>query len=184
MLQKVFFNPSVFPSSVLALLASNHEANNLSTHTHRSVNTIGTSLTGCNCEKQDNFGMLLTLSSMKAPQKRTKERLLGSAGRSLVALNASSIYVLHDDLRLAYWLPLMDEHGNLLVHWVEAKKAIALVAEVLLYVLVAQALEAEGKSHAQHERARPHAKQLQLITSSGHCHACMLTRCRLSWLCC
>jgi hypothetical protein len=76
--------------------------------------------------------------------------------------------VLHDDLRLADGLTVVDEHGHLLVHRVGAEEEIALVLEVLLDVVVAQALEAERKLRSQSERAGPHAQQLQLIASPGH----------------
>ncbi|BAT11764.1 Os10g0528651 [Oryza sativa Japonica Group] len=77
--------------------------------------------------------------------------------------------VLHDDLRLADGLAVVDEHGYLLVHRVGGEKQLALVLEILLDVLVAQALEAERELRSQRERARPHPQQLQLISSTGHC---------------
>jgi len=60
----------------------------------------------------------------------------------------------------------VDEHGNLLLHRVGLEKELALVLEILLDVLVAQTLEAQGKPRSQNERAPPKAQQLQLISSS------------------
>ena len=89
-----------------------------------------------------------------------KERGAG-AGEGLVD-------VLHDYLRLADRLAVVEEHGHLLVHRVGREEEAALAAEILLDVLVAQALEPKRELHAQSERARPGAEQLQLLTSSGH----------------
>ena len=77
--------------------------------------------------------------------------------------------VLHDDLRLADGLAAVDEHGHLLVHRVGDDEELALVPDVLLDVLVAQALEAEREPHPDDERARPCAQQLELVVVSP-CH--------------
>jgi hypothetical protein len=76
--------------------------------------------------------------------------------------------VLQDDLRLADGLAAVDQHGDLLVDGVGLEQELALVPQILLHVLVAQALEAERELHPQHVRARPQAQQLQVV-SSGHC---------------
>ena len=61
----------------------------------------------------------------------------------------------------------MDEDGYLLVHRIGLDKKLALVSkDLLLDVLVLEALEAERKSRTEDERARPHAQQLQLIFAS------------------
>ena len=55
--------------------------------------------------------------------------------------------VLHDDLRLADGLAVVDEHGDLLVHRVGAEEELALVVKILLGVLEAQTLEADRDLH-------------------------------------
>jgi hypothetical protein len=60
--------------------------------------------------------------------------------------------VLHDDLRLADWLAVVNEHGDLLVDRIGGQQELALVLEVLLDVLIAQALEVEGELHSKRER--------------------------------
>uniref|UniRef100_K4AGB4 Uncharacterized protein n=1 Tax=Setaria italica TaxID=4555 RepID=K4AGB4_SETIT len=58
------------------------------------------------------------------------------------------IDVLQDDRRLADGLPVVDEHGNLVVDGVGLEEELALVLQVFLDVLVAQTLEAESKSRS------------------------------------
>ena len=76
--------------------------------------------------------------------------------------------VLHDEVGLADRRALVDEHRNLLVHRVGAKQELALVGEVLLDVLVAQALEGERKLHPDGKRAWPCAEQLQVVSGADH----------------
>jgi hypothetical protein len=52
----------------------------------------------------------------------------------------------------------VDEHGHLLVHRVGGEEELALVHEVLLDVLVAEALEVEHDLHPVHVWAVPHAQ--------------------------
>ncbi|BAT11771.1 Os10g0529600, partial [Oryza sativa Japonica Group] len=86
--------------------------------------------------------------------------------------------VLHDDLRLADGVPVVDEHGHRLVHRVGGEQEVALVAEILLDVLVAHALEVERELHSGDVGARPVAEQLQLVVSGHLSCAPMDTMCR------
>lgn len=47
---------------------------------------------------------------------------------------------LEDDLRLGEWLAMVDQHGDLLVHGVVRQELGALAPEILLHVLVLDAL--------------------------------------------
>jgi hypothetical protein len=49
----------------------------------------------------------------------------------------------------------VDEHGHLLVNGIGREEELALVLDVLLDVLVAQALEVEREACPDHERAGP-----------------------------
>jgi hypothetical protein len=87
------------------------------------------------------------------------------------------VEVLNDDLRLGDRLAVVDEHGNFLVHRVGLEKELALVEEVLLDVLVAEALEVEHDLDPVDVRAVPHAQQLQLTSIGRHfCQATKLDR--------
>jgi hypothetical protein len=98
---------------------------------------------------------------------RSEQPLVGVGGEESGAGTGEGLVdVLHDDLRLADWLAVVNEHGDLLVDRIGGQQELALVLEVLLDVLIAQALEVEGKLHSKRERARHGAKQLQLVT--GH----------------
>jgi len=57
----------------------------------------------------------------------------------------------------------VEEDGNLLVHGIALEEELALVHEILLDVLVAQALEVERELHPGPERAEPCAQKLQLV---------------------
>jgi hypothetical protein len=72
----------------------------------------------------------------------------------------------------------VDEDRHLLVHRVGPEQELALVAEVLLYVLVAQPPESQRHSHPEHPRARRLAQQPQLAisypaSSRCHCNVCV-----------
>ena len=69
----------------------------------------------------------------------------------------------------------MDEDRHLLVHRVGPEQEVALVGEVLLEVVVAQALEPQRHPHSDHPWARPCAQQEQLAAGSWRCH-CSLQR--------
>ena len=58
----------------------------------------------------------------------------------------------------------MDEHGYFLQRRVGRKEERALVAEIFLDVLEAQALQAEGELHSQNERAPEGAEELQVVS--------------------
>uniref|UniRef100_A0A0E0F084 Uncharacterized protein n=1 Tax=Oryza meridionalis TaxID=40149 RepID=A0A0E0F084_9ORYZ len=78
--------------------------------------------------------------------------------------------VLHDDLRLADGVAVVDEHGHRLVHRVGGEQEVALVAEILLDVLVAHAFEVERELHSGDIGARPVSEQLELACSSSSFH--------------
>jgi hypothetical protein len=69
----------------------------------------------------------------------------------------------------------VDEHGDLLGHRVVAEQVGALVGEVLVNVLVLDALQPERPLHPEDHRARPHSEHLHTLL--GHCWRLEL------WLC-
>jgi hypothetical protein len=81
--------------------------------------------------------------------------------------------VLQDDERLAHRPAAVEEDRHLPVHRVGSQQEVALARQVLLEVLVAQALEPQRHPHPDHPRARPRAQQPQLAPCScccGHRH--------------
>ena len=54
------------------------------------------------------------------------------------------------------------EAQDLLVNRIRAEEELALILDVLLNVLVAQAVQIEHKPHSDHKGACPQAQQLQL----------------------
>jgi len=74
--------------------------------------------------------------------------------------------IIHDDHGLTESLAPVEENGDLLVDGVALEEELALVHEVLLHVLVAQALEVERELHPGPERAEPCAQKLQLVAST------------------
>ena len=104
-------------------------------------------------------------------------RVGGEDGRA-AGSGEGLVEVLDDDLRLGDRPAAVDKHGDFPVHGVGLEEERALVEEVLLDVLVAEALEVEHDLHPVHVGAVPHAQQLQVTTSSigGHCQAPSATR--------
>jgi len=106
-------------------------------------------------------------------------RVGGEDGRAAGA-GEGLVEVLDDDLRLGDRPAAVDKHGDFPVHGVGLEEERALVEEVLLDVLVAEALEVEHDLHPVHVGAVPHAQQLQVTTTSiggRHCQRqCKLDR--------
>jgi hypothetical protein len=79
------------------------------------------------------------------------------------------VEVLHDDEGLADGAAVVQQHGDLLVHRVGAEEQLALVPQVLLQVLVGQALLVQRDAAALPEWAHPEVQQLQaLLLLLGH----------------
>jgi hypothetical protein len=85
----------------------------------------------------------------------------------------SLVDVLHDNLRVADGLAVMDEHGHLLEHGVGLEEKLTLVKEVLLGVRVGEAFQVQRDARSDHERARPQAQQRKPFATTGgfSCHA-------------
>ncbi|KAK8452932.1 hypothetical protein SEVIR_5G199050v4 [Setaria viridis] len=84
------------------------------------------------------------------------------------------VEVLQDEEGLRHGPAAVEEDGDLLVDGVGGEEQLALVGQVLLHVLILEALEVQRHAHAVRERARPRAQHLQLPVRSapgcgGHC---------------
>ena len=104
-------------------------------------------------------------------------RVGGEDGRA-AGSGEGLVEVLDDDLRLGDRPAAVDKHGDFPVHGVGLEEERALVEEVLLDVLVAEALELERELHSGDEWARPLPDQLQLAAiSSGHLQVTIVDAC-------
>ena len=93
--------------------------------------------------------------------------LVGVGRHDGVAALPGLVDVLDDDGGLRDGVAVVDEHGHLLGHRVVAEQVGALVGEVLVDVLVLDALQPERPLHSDHHRARPHPQHLHALL--GHC---------------
>jgi hypothetical protein len=92
------------------------------------------------------------------PRERAVE---GVGGEQRAGLRPGVVKVLEDNDGLRERAAAVDEHGHLLVDGVVAQQLVALVPQVLLHVVVLQALEPQRQLHAVRVRARPRPEQHQ-----------------------
>ncbi|KAE8794425.1 hypothetical protein D1007_30728 [Hordeum vulgare] len=123
-------------------------------------------------------------------------RVVGEEARE--ALRERLVDVLHDDQRLGDGAAAVDEHGHLpAVGRVGGEEELALAPlaeQVLLHVLVGDALEVQREPRPQRERARPEPQQRQPLlpaaaAASGRFsrrrrHCCCLRRSSGWWIWC
>jgi len=103
------------------------------------------------------------------PGLRARVRVAGGGGEQRRRRRERLVQVLHDDEGLADGAAVVEEHGDLLVDRVGAEQELALVREVLLEVLVGEALLVQRDPAALPERAHPEVQQLQaLLLLPGH----------------
>uniref|UniRef100_A0A8R7UM98 Uncharacterized protein n=1 Tax=Triticum urartu TaxID=4572 RepID=A0A8R7UM98_TRIUA len=108
------------------------------------------------------------LVDVVGPEAGLRARV-GVGGEQSGRVREGLLQVLEDDEGLVDGTAVVEEHRDLLMHRVGAEEAVALAGhQVLLRVLVGQALLGQRDAHALPERAHPEVQQHQPLLAR-HC---------------
>ncbi|WVZ69225.1 hypothetical protein U9M48_018043, partial [Paspalum notatum var. saurae] len=141
-----------------------------------SVSTAGTAFSNASALCSAIIDLNSALNSRPEPRRGAVVGVGREEARS--GRRPGVVDVLQYHQRLAHRAAAVDEDGDLLVHRVGVEQELALAAEGLLDVLVAQPLEPQRHSHPDHPRARPRAQQPQLRRRRRHPRSYYPASCR------